>query len=759
DIQGALIVIGSGNDTLNVDDSGDTAANSGLLVPATLTGLGLGSSITYSGLTALNVNLGSGDDTFTVNDMTNETVTTIDGGTGANSATLNFSQDFAAKELTLTRVQTVTLAVVRDFTGLLDTDGTITTVTIGGSLTSTGVLNAGAINTMTIGIDLAGLVNVTGLLDSLTVQGGTPGKIIAGDVHTIAVMAGYGSKVLQVIETGIERQIQALRVGEGSMDKTVTFAFLYDSVSSDVPQLVIRVTNSDPATVRFNLALVAHSATAQFNLARVEAVGNSGISNIAMEGDLLTAISQRGLDFLGIAADSTSGVYLPLDNITGVAVRDTLPIGHINVAGIEGLAFGFLVGQTGKPMTIQDALGSSGKPAVLWNILGSQAVLLPAADAFLIPFSEAHPVSFYAQADLDLSLDYIGRFTDQMTDNASVRAEVQMVPGATKKQIATITSIQFTGDGASIDSQYGIGSITSTGPLGDVTVRGASGLGSVTASGIFGNINVLSGAIYGRIETTGVRIDPITGQQTSANSNIGRVQFDAKGKLTGVTTIYSKLGISGSIISRGSLVSAVRTDGSITGMIASQGDIGLLLRDSNGAVVTDKSGKLLRYGGIFAKNGSSHIITLGNVFGDLSFKGNFSGRIAVQGATIDGLAAGRFGILGNVSIKTFAESGAVISSGLIGDASGRTAISVGGAKGFLAAHHAIALGKGSKLAASQVIQNLIGTENGSVLGAVFTDNSVALLFDTNGALLGLSAIQTDLAAIALNNGALGGTTP
>src|SRR5262249_39140950 len=43
-IQGPLTIVGNGADTLNVDDTGSTAAKSGTLTPTTLTGLNMGPS-------------------------------------------------------------------------------------------------------------------------------------------------------------------------------------------------------------------------------------------------------------------------------------------------------------------------------------------------------------------------------------------------------------------------------------------------------------------------------------------------------------------------------------------------------------------------------------------------------------------------------------------------------------------------------------------------------------------------------------------
>src|SRR5260221_8966476 len=64
----ALLTINGndGADTLNVDDAGDSLANTGTLTSTTLTGLGMASGIVYGSLEAVNVNLGSGGDTFTI---------------------------------------------------------------------------------------------------------------------------------------------------------------------------------------------------------------------------------------------------------------------------------------------------------------------------------------------------------------------------------------------------------------------------------------------------------------------------------------------------------------------------------------------------------------------------------------------------------------------------------------------------------------------------------------------------------------------
>ena len=84
-----------GNDTLIVDDSGDSQANRGTLTATTLMGLGMAGGIAYAGLEALEVLLGGGDDMFAVNGtMTRQdfrTVTSLHTGAGNDAVTVSVS--------------------------------------------------------------------------------------------------------------------------------------------------------------------------------------------------------------------------------------------------------------------------------------------------------------------------------------------------------------------------------------------------------------------------------------------------------------------------------------------------------------------------------------------------------------------------------------------------------------------------------------------------------------------------------------------
>jgi hypothetical protein len=671
---------------------------------------------------------------------------------GTNIAILYFIGSFLGM-LTLLNFATATVYTGGDFGGILNDAGAIATVSIGGSLTGAAVLNAGSITTMSVVGDLAGLLNVTGLLNTLTVAGGTPGKIVAGDINVITVFAGYGNKVLQVVEAGIERDIWATPVNGGTLPNTVHFAFVYDSKTATTPQLAIRITDTNPSARSFNLALtVVNSSTAKFNLSRIDSTANgvTGLSNLSLQGDLLKALTAPELQlFTDLNASSRAGVVLPADSITGVEISGTLPQGFIDVAGIEGVAFGTIVTSSGATISVANVLGSASNIQVLWNLLGSNVTLNLANDAFVVPFNETSGVRLFAHTNTNPDLNLVMTLTDQLNDNLPVTATVQLVAVNNTTTNALVQSVTLVGNGGSINSPLSIANINSTGSLGDVTitaptsstVNNAVGLGNITVANIFGSINVTVAGIYGVIQTT--------------VGDIGQTTVGSGGAIAGVTSITSNGALTGQIISRGNLVSSVKANGSFSGVIAAQGDIGVIQRDTNGSAVLTANA-LARFGGItVAGAASGQIIALGNIFGNVTVSGSMTGRIAALGQTVAGLAAGRLGILGNVTATTFASGAAIVSGGLIGDATGNTLVRLGSsAAGFVAAKGAINL-SATAIAANNSLASQTGA-NAAMLGALFTGGSLALAFDTGGTLVGLSLIKTDLANLRDTSGTLSG---
>jgi hypothetical protein len=85
---------GTGSDTLHVDDTADTAANTGTLTATALTGLGMTLGIGYTNVETLDIQLGSGGDTFTIAGTAAATITTL--ATNAGADTVNVRSISAA---------------------------------------------------------------------------------------------------------------------------------------------------------------------------------------------------------------------------------------------------------------------------------------------------------------------------------------------------------------------------------------------------------------------------------------------------------------------------------------------------------------------------------------------------------------------------------------------------------------------------------------------------------------------------------------
>ncbi len=77
------LIGGEGEDTLNVDDSGDSEPNSLTLTADSITGLGMSDGIGYSGVESLNIALGSGGDILNIQSI--GSATTVNAGPGADT--------------------------------------------------------------------------------------------------------------------------------------------------------------------------------------------------------------------------------------------------------------------------------------------------------------------------------------------------------------------------------------------------------------------------------------------------------------------------------------------------------------------------------------------------------------------------------------------------------------------------------------------------------------------------------------------------
>ncbi len=83
DISALLSILGGGgNATINVDDTGDPSSVVGALTSTTITGLLMADGIDYWSISTVNINLGPGNDFFTIVSTAHVTLTNLQGGTG-----------------------------------------------------------------------------------------------------------------------------------------------------------------------------------------------------------------------------------------------------------------------------------------------------------------------------------------------------------------------------------------------------------------------------------------------------------------------------------------------------------------------------------------------------------------------------------------------------------------------------------------------------------------------------------------------------
>jgi len=208
---GAVLTINGdgGNDTLNVDDTGDMLGNTGSLSSTELTGLGMAGKIVYGTLESLTIGLGSGGDTFTV-------ASTHAGTTELNT---NGGGDIVTLE-TVAGITTVNTAVGTDTVNVwaisaattINTGDDADTVnvgstapTIGGNVNSIAALlkinGDGGSDTLNVD-DTGDTRGNTGSLTSTELTGlGMAGKIVYGTLEALAIGLGSGGDTFTVVST------------------------------------------------------------------------------------------------------------------------------------------------------------------------------------------------------------------------------------------------------------------------------------------------------------------------------------------------------------------------------------------------------------------------------------------------------------------------------------------------------------------------------------------------------------------------------
>jgi hypothetical protein len=628
--------------------------------------------------------------------------------------------------------------------------GTLSNITIG-TLTTTGSLNAAVASSLTI-TTLGGTLNITIDLQSLSA-----GTILS----TAQLNAGHFDVVTSQHVSPNANNVSAVNFVEPTVTRTLAvtphvagatvpdYGLYYDGTAAGDPRVVIQIAvGSTP--VNFDLGATTNTTTASptgFDLAGLfanSATAATGVHNVVIGGNLLlNAMPAGAISFFNLPANSAGGVQLPNDSGISVAAASQLPAASIVAKSVAAVAAGMFGNVSA------DLAGNSDATVPL--AVGTGVV--QANDTFQVFVSVANHVAQFLVTGPGGSFDNKGMLFAQLSPNVvapvPVTAADTLVPSGSS---TSVQSVAFTGQGGSLTTAQPITTSISAAPggtLGDLILNSPTGLtANITADSIIGNIDAANGGITGVIKTT--------------VGDIGRAITDANGNITSVTTIQAGGGgltSTGQILAKGNLVSLVTIKSGLDGVVAADGDIGVI-QTVNGIAKTNPDGSLIRFGGVTVSTGglSGQLIALGNVFGDISVAGGLSGRIAVQGHPGEfGLASSRFGILGNVAIGGgISATGAIVTDGMIGDSAGGTQLTTSGTdKGILAAGQGINFGATGSLNTAGIFNPATGS-NLAAIDAIFTNNNVELDV-TDPAQLNL--IIQDLLALTVKNGKLTGTKP
>jgi hypothetical protein len=543
---------GSGADTLLVDDSSDTAARSVTLTPASITGLG--GPVSYANFSSLDLALGSGGGTLSIDEIGPATATTITTAGNSKAARVQFYANFAgafAGHLSVQGTSKGTVTVGGNLTGSMTVVGNVDSATIGGSLTGSLPIT-GALGSLSVGADLAGGLSATGNLDSATIGGSLtgslavggklaslkiggaePGSLEAGAVGTIGVAAGTvdaSGNIFSVTQSGVARSISASPANVSAplpLLAGLSFGVLYDATLG-VPQAAVRV-NGGPATgARFDLLLSA-PASAAFNLSRLDtatgAAAATEVRNVSVDGSVLGAVTPAEQAYFGYAPVVTAkppkkghrhsvksaitpppgGIQLTADNLAVVSARNNIRAGSINAAGIEGLAFATLTDANGVAHAATAAISSSRgfRAPLLLSALATNATthkpitqVLPATDPLQVHVKPGKPIALFEGTTAGGFNPHGLLLSDAFIGASTVTATATFVQGTSpgKPQVANLS---FAGNGGSINTYLPVQTITSTGTLGDVLLHAGKSelLQSLNATSVTGTLNLFGGSI------------------------------------------------------------------------------------------------------------------------------------------------------------------------------------------------------------------------------------------------------------------------
>lgn len=432
-----------------------------------------------------------------------------------------------------------TLSVGGDLKTTVSVGGDVGTASIGGGLAGTftvggdlGSLEVGGdvSGTLTVGggddmvtvegdLTATGSVDVTGTLGWMTVAGRDAGSISAGAVGFIGVGAAVpasGTGVLfSVTQAGVKRTVRAI-VSEGVAATGVTAAVGYDGAAGSVPQAAILLSNANAGN-RFDLLLDAPANSSGFDLTRVKSADGAyvGVRNVDVAGNVLNnGITTSQATYFNAFGDRTGGVDLPAENLAAVAAMGNLALWSIRAKSVQAIAFATVTQKSG---TVWKASAVADSQKWQDEILIGSLAIDPATnrpyakvnkptETLRILAGTSRPVGLFVGKNTKYFAGHPSYFGDQHVDaEPPVAVEVTFL-GKWRAQVPAIGTLAFIGDGGSVDTDELVVNITSTGPLGDVTLRAGRPeiLQTLSAPSMFGQLRLFKGASIAKAARNGL---------------------------------------------------------------------------------------------------------------------------------------------------------------------------------------------------------------------------------------------------------------
>ena len=346
-VAGPVTLVAHG-DTLNLSDTADATAAVGTLTPTDLTGFN-SAGVHFTGVAAVNLSLGNGDDSFTVTDTA--VATTVTTGTGNNAVTVE--QTSGPTRLSL--------GTGRNAVAVLGT-AAATTVTSTGTDTVTVSGPAATLDTITAPLIVHGNANTTLTLDdsgspfartaavsAAAVNGLSPAAVAYDGVGTLNLTLGSAGTTLTVADTSAMTTV----TGTSGTDAV--------TVADDSAPLAVHA-----GTGRTTVAVAAtHGATTI-----TTAAGGTTVTTLAAAGIAgPVTVAGNGADMLtvdGSADATTRAATLDVTTLSGLTPAP------VTYAGVAALTLNLGAGRDA--ITVADT-------ATPTTINGSGAIAVAAAHA------------------------------------------------------------------------------------------------------------------------------------------------------------------------------------------------------------------------------------------------------------------------------------------------------------------------------------------------------------------------------------------